>query len=172
MSKDEYGTFEVDQHITAHSKYFVGNVGSRFYMTLKDEKKILGIKCNQCNKVFWPPRSTCGKCFSQLKETDMTEIGPVGTVESFTHVTYSEPVHPRKAPFIYGIIKLDGADTALLHYLDDIDHTKIKIGMRVKALFSGERKASIQDIQYHQWNKFLGKLIRTIIVRTVGYNSG
>lgn len=148
MSRDEFGSLEVDQHITAHSKYFVGKVGSKFYTALKDEKKILGIRCDQCKKVFWPPRSTCGRCFSLLGETDMTEIGPVGILESYTQITYSEPVHPRKAPFIYGIIKLEGADTAMTHFIDEAEIEDLKIGMKVQAVFAEERKAELFDILY------------------------
>ena len=32
--------------------YFAGRVGSRFLTTLRDEKKILGIKCSRCKKVL------------------------------------------------------------------------------------------------------------------------
>jgi len=50
----EYGPFEVDQHITAHSRYYAGKIGSLFYTTLRDHKKFLGIKCETCDKIFWP----------------------------------------------------------------------------------------------------------------------
>ena len=47
----------------------------------------------------------------------------------------------RKVPVIWALIKLDGADTALLHYLDEVKPEDVKIGMRVKAVFADERKA-------------------------------
>lgn len=144
QSKQEI--FEVDQHLIAHSNYFAGKMGSRFYTTLRDKKKILGVKCPKCNKVLWPPRKTCVFCFSEL--TQMVEIGPYGTLESFTLVTYSEPVHPRKAPFVYGIVKLDGADTGMAHFIDEVDIDRIYIGMRVRPVFSKERKGNILDISY------------------------
>ncbi len=143
-----YEIFEVDQHITAHSRYFAGKMGSLFYRTLRDEKKIMGVNCKKCNKVFWPPRSTCGRCFSQLAESDMVEIGPQGTLETFTLITYSEPVHPRTAPFIYGIIKLDGADTGMAHIIDEVDFDDLSIGMRMEPVFEEERKGTILDIRH------------------------
>ncbi|MEA3221822.1 MAG: Zn-ribbon domain-containing OB-fold protein [Thermodesulfobacteriota bacterium] len=147
MTEDKaYEPFEVDQHITANSTYYAGDMGSRFYIALRDKRKILGVRCPKCNKVYWPPRSTCGICFSKLSE--MVEIGPCGTLETFTLVTYSEPVHPRKAPFIYGIVKLDGADTGMAHFIDEVDFSKIHIGMRVRPVFAKERKGNILDIQY------------------------
>jgi len=149
MSEEkEYGPFEVDQHITAHSRYYAGKIGSLFYTTLRDHKKFLGIKCGTCDKVLWPPRGTCGRCFSQLSEADMVEIGPNGILETFTLITYHEPVHPRKAPFIYGIIKLDGADTGMAHFIDEVTFEQLETGMRLQPVFEEERKANILDIKY------------------------
>jgi uncharacterized OB-fold protein len=142
------GIFEVDQHITANSRYFAGTIGSLFYTTLRDEKRILGIRCKTCNKVLWPPRSTCGRCFSQLGENDLVEIGPTGTLETFTRIEYSEPVHPKAAPLIYGIIKLDGADTGMTHLIDGVPFNALHIGMRMKPVFAEQRKADILDIAY------------------------
>ena len=34
-------------------KYFAGRVGSRFIVTLRDEKRILGVRCTRCKKVFF-----------------------------------------------------------------------------------------------------------------------
>lgn len=149
MSEEkEHGPLEVDQHITAHSRYYAGKIGSIFYRKLRDEKKILGIRCAKCTKVFWPPRGTCGRCFSQLSETHMVEIGPNGTLETFTLVTYSESVHPREAPFIYGIIRLDGADTGMAHFIDEVAFEQLMIGMRLKPVFAEDRNANILDIKY------------------------
>jgi uncharacterized protein len=80
--------------------------------------------------------------------TEIVEIGPYGTVETFTTIMYSEPIHPRKAPFIYAVIKLDGADTAMVHFIDGVDFRKVKIGMRVKPVFAEDRKGNILDIKY------------------------
>jgi len=141
-----YGACEVDQHITAHSRYFAGKMGSFFYTTLRDTRRILGVKCEKCNKVFWPPRSTCGRCFSLLSQEDMVEIGPAGALVSFTKVHYSEAVHPRPAPFVYGIVQLDGADTGIAHFIDDSGSISLEIGMRVRAVFSEKRNGNILDI--------------------------
>jgi uncharacterized OB-fold protein len=141
-----YTPFEVKQRIKANSLYYAGKMGSLFYVNLRDHQVIVGVRCPKCNKVFWPPRSTCGKCFSEL--TEVVEIGPLGTVETYTLVTYSEPIHPRQAPFVYGVIKLDGADTGITHFIDETDFEKIHIGMRVKPVFAGERKGNILDIRY------------------------
>jgi len=140
--------FEVDQHITAQSKYYAGRIGSRFHISLRDDKKILASRCPGCGAVYMPPRQTCGPCFKNMTVDDMVEVGPAGTVETYTVVNYDEPVMPRKAPFVYAIVKLDGADTGLAHFLDEVDPARVEIGMRVEAVFAPDRKGNILDISH------------------------
>ena len=140
--------FEVEQHITAHSRYYAGQAGSRFYRVLRDEMRILASPCRHCDIVYWPPRTTCGRCFARLEPENMVEVGPQGTVETFTRVAYEEPVHPLPAPFFYVVIKLDGADTGMAHFLAEIDFEKVEVGLRVEAVFAKERQGNILDIKY------------------------
>ncbi|NVM24479.1 MAG: hypothetical protein HWN70_00985 [Desulfobacterales bacterium] len=43
---------------------------------------------------------------------------------------------------------MDGADTGMTHFIDEVDLADIHIGMRVKAVFAKERKGNILDIEY------------------------
>ena len=135
-----YGKMEVPY------KYFVGIQASQFFSELRDNKKIMGVKCPQCNVVYMPPRSVCGKCFSKLDE--WVELGGKGTVTSYTVVDYTEPMHPIKAPFAYGIIQMDGSDTGITHFLGEVELDKITIGMKVEPVFAEERKGNMLDIKY------------------------
>lgn len=148
--QNEYGVFEVDQHIVANCRYYVGKVGSRFYRELDEERKITGVNCKTCGKVFWPPRATCGKCFGVLTEADMVEIGPEGTLETFTKINYTEPVHPDGCTQVYGIVKLDGADTGMAHMIQVEDYDSLETGMRLKPVFSESPNGNILDIKYFE----------------------
>ena len=79
-------------------------------------------------------------------------VSDEGTVQSYTIARRQLEAIPKnkKVPVIYGLIKLDGADTALLHYLDDVRPEDVKIGMRVKAVFADSRKGTIRDISHFQ----------------------
>ncbi|RPI97169.1 MAG: Zn-ribbon domain-containing OB-fold protein, partial [Spirochaetales bacterium] len=146
MNENVNRPFEVDQHITAMSRYYAGRIGSRFYIELRDRQKIMGIKCPKCGRVYAPPRQMCGPCFYPMNEGDMVEIGPMGTVVSYTRVEYDSAVMPRKYPSIYTLIQLDGADTALPHFLECGAET-VEPGMRVEPVFAEERKGNILDIR-------------------------
>lgn len=126
--------------------YAVGTVGTKFYTELRDNKRILGIRCHQCNMIFIPPRSSCPRCLGKLDE--FVELGNQGTLLTYTVVRYREPIHPVEAPFAYGIIQLDGADTAITHLLGEVEPENISIGMRVEAVFREERQGNLLDIRY------------------------
>jgi uncharacterized OB-fold protein len=128
-------------------KYHAGPVATRFYDALEKERRILGLRCPSCRTVYMPPRGTCGRCFCEMD--DWVELRPEGEVTSYTVVHYEEPgLQPMKPPFAYALIKLDGADTAFIHLLGEVDPAAIRIGMRVTAEFAGEKPGNILAIRY------------------------
>ena len=62
---DRTDCFVVEGKLALPYTYFAGRVGSKFIATIRDQKKILGVRCNKCNKVFVPPRQTCAIAPSQ-----------------------------------------------------------------------------------------------------------
>jgi len=138
----------VRQDLQVPYRYSMGATTSKFFIEIRDNRKIMGIRCPSCDVVFVPPRSTCGRCFSQLHE--WVEVGDRGTLETYTRIHYSTPVQPVPAPFYYGVIKLDGADTGLAHLVGGLDGQEPKIGMRVQAVFKEDRQGNMLDIAYFQ----------------------
>jgi uncharacterized OB-fold protein len=136
----------VHQDLKVPYRYSMGATTSKFFIEIRDNQKIMGIRCPQCDVVFVPPRTTCGRCFSQLHE--WVDVSNHGTLETFTQVHYATPVQPAVAPFYYGIIKLDGADTGLAHMIGDLKGKEPRIGMRLQAVFQENRKGNMLDIRY------------------------
>jgi len=128
--------------------YSAGAVGSRFLVELRDNKKIMGTRCPNCNRVYVPARSVCRDCFGELSE--WVEVSQKGTLLTYTVAHQSNPVQPVPTPIVYGIVQLDGADTGFVHMLGEVDPEKLKAGTKVKAVFKvkKERVASILDIKY------------------------
>lgn len=125
---------------------WVGQLASDFFIKIRDNQKITGTKCSKCNKVYVPPKSVCGYCFSKLDT--LVEVAGTGTLQTFTEVLYKEAVHPVDPPFVYGIVKLDGADTGMVHFIGEVNPKDIKIGMKLKPVFKDKREGSILDIKY------------------------
>lgn len=126
-----------------------GKTGSRFLTELRDNKRIMGLKCSKCNKVYVPPKSIC-TCYEQLD--DWVEVSTEGILTACTIVNheYSDFYQPKKVPYGIGIIKLDGATTGFCHFIDEVDSSKLKIGQRVRAVFKENREASILDINHFE----------------------
>ena len=120
-----------------------GETGTYFFTQLRDHRKIFGTRCGQCGKVRVPPRKNCPACFVPFKE--WFEVGPVGTLLSYTEARYDSAAHPDGRP-VYGLIKLDGADTSMLHLLFGVGEKDLKKGLKVRAVFKEERRGEILDI--------------------------
>ena len=144
---DTTDCFVVDGKLALPYTYFAGRVGSKFLTTIRDEKKIMGIKCNKCNKVFVPPRQTCDVCMEDIRD-NWVDVQNTGEVTNFTVVRYDDKHLPKKAPYVLAMIKLDGADTSLVHVVEGIDLDKAKIGMKVQAVFAKETTNTILDIDH------------------------
>jgi uncharacterized OB-fold protein len=74
-----------------------------------------------------------------------TECGPGGTLESFTTGYVGIDGEPLDAPTTIGLVKLDNADTVLMHRL--LGSGPFQIGVRVEAIVSAERTGSILDME-------------------------
>jgi uncharacterized OB-fold protein len=127
-------------------RHYAGVIGSRFLKELRDNKKIIGTKCPECHKVYVPARSICPCCLVPIEE--IVPISDKGVLVTYTRVNHKEPVQPVHGWFMYGIFKLDGADTNIVHFLNGIDPEYVKPGLPVQAVFKNERKGSILDIAY------------------------
>lgn len=130
-----------------------GRYWSKFFTELRDNKRIMGTKCPKCKSVYMPPREVCGKCFAKMDE--WVEVSDKGTIVAFTvvwfpHIDPNTGKLREPSPYTSVWVRLDGADTYLMHYLDETDEKKIKIGMRVQAVFAEERKGSIHDIKHFE----------------------
>jgi hypothetical protein len=133
--------------------YHAGYYYSRFLKELRDNKRIVGVKCPGCGKVYVPPRIVCRDCFVRMEE--FVTVTSEGTLLAYTvtNFAYTDTTtgEPKKIPYTAAYVKLDGADSNIVHCLDETDETKIKAGMRVRAVFSEERTGDyFHDIDHFE----------------------
>ena len=141
------GTLMYPSRIKLPYKWHAGKAGSRFYQELKDNRRIWGTRCPQCSLVYLPPRETCPRCYRMMDE--WVEVSSIGTLMTFTVTRYAVPsIQPQGPPFAMGIVKLDGADTGLVHLLGGVDLGEITAGMRMQAVFREKRQGNYLDIEY------------------------
>ncbi len=148
---DTTDCYTIEGKLALPYTYFAGRVGSTFITTLRDKQKIMGVKCKRCNKVFVPPRQTCERCMEDIRN-NWVDLKSGGEVVNFTVVRYDDRHLPRKAPFVLGMIRLEGADSPMVHILEGVDPDQVKIGMKVKAVFSPKTTNTILDIDHFEPN--------------------
>lgn len=130
-----------------------GPIMTEFFHKLKDEKILYGMRCKKCRRAYLPPRPVCGDCFAEMKE--WVPIGHNGTIMAKTICNYkilnSVTGEPRKTPFVLGLIRLDGTDTTLNHFVETENPTQVKIGDRVEIVFKEEIEGNVGDILHFKW---------------------
>lgn len=135
-------------------RWAAGHYGSIFLKTLRDKAVIIGNRCPVCQKVYVPPRVVCGPCF--VAPDELVELPPTGTLAGYSVVNYPfidpETGIKRPVPYTYGYIRLDGCDSYLSHFIDEVNPERLSTGMRVEAVFktASERQGRMQDIRYFQ----------------------
>jgi uncharacterized OB-fold protein len=127
-------------------RWYVGETGSRFLVALRDRCEIWGTRCPTCNKVYVPPVKSCRECFRLLEE--WVPVGGTGVVESFTVARQPDPMFNLEPPVVYGLIRLGNASGSLIHFIGEVEPEDVRVGMRVQAVFAGERSGNILDIRY------------------------
>ena len=107
----------VEGRIKIPYRWPAGAVGGRFLDVLRNEGRFVGLRCPSCRRVIVPPRPRCLAC--RVPSEDWVTVGPEGCVTTWT----------RRPAGVFALVRLDGADTAILHLLVDVDEPHS--GMRV-----------------------------------------
>lgn len=78
--------------------------------------------------------------------TETVEVADTGTVTTWSWNERPIAGQPLSRPFAWALVKLDGADTALLAAVDAGEASTISTGTRVKARWAEERIGAITDL--------------------------
>jgi uncharacterized OB-fold protein len=128
----------VEGRIRIPYRWPAGRAGGRFLALLRDEGRLTGLRCSRCRRIFVPPRARCPSCHVPCEEE--IGVGPEGEVRAWT---VDRRVTP---PVVLALVRLDGADTGLLHLLKGVEPTKIRRGLRVRAVLAETRRGQITDL--------------------------
>jgi uncharacterized OB-fold protein len=120
----------------------VGAVIGRFLTGLRDGR-IEGIRARD-GRVLVPPVEYDPETGDALDE--FVAVGDAGVVTTWAWVSSPRPKHPLDRPFAWALVRLDGADTAMLHAVDAGDEARMATGMRVRVRWGDPRKGHITDI--------------------------
>ena len=123
---------------------------SPFFLSMRDDKKLLGCKCSKCGLVRVPPFLThCPDC--NFAPTEMVEVEQLGVMNSTPPITYfATSLFQHMAPYGRGRVIFNGADTAMSVIL--YTTTGILVpgiitkGTEVKLIFKDNRIGEMTDV--------------------------
>ncbi|MCQ4041935.1 Zn-ribbon domain-containing OB-fold protein [Streptantibioticus rubrisoli] len=120
----------------------LGPVQSAFLTGLR-ERTVLGVRCRD-GRVLVPPVEYDPVTAEEIRE--LVEVAATGTVTSWAWNPRPRRHQPLDRPFAWALVRLDGADTAMLHALDALEAAAVHTGMRVRIRWAADRSGAITDI--------------------------
>lgn len=126
--------------------YTFGHAGEAFFRAVKDKETFVATYCAVCDVSYVPPKMYCDRCFAKLDR--YIDVGTRGYVESFTVSFRNMDGSYKEIPKILAMVRIDGTDGGLIHYLEQVDIEDVALGMPVEAVFApkSKRKGGIEDI--------------------------
>lgn len=120
----------------------VGPVQSAFLTGLR-EGLVLGVRGTD-GRVLCPPVEYDPVSSDEL--TELVVLGDTGTVTTWSWEPEPRPNQPLGHAFAWALVRLDGADSGLLHAVDAGSPDRMATGMRVRVRWATERQGAITDI--------------------------
>ena len=120
-----------------------GPVVGKFLTGLRDGL-VYGIRGSD-GRVLVPPAEYDPVTGAALRE--FVEVGQQGRLLSWCWVSEPREAHHLQQPFAWAMVQLDGADVAMIHYLEAPSAESIVSGARVGISWAEERTGFITDIR-------------------------
>ena len=116
---------------------------SKIWRMQKDKYKLVGIKCKSCQKVSYPVKKLCPFCrsVSVLRHN----LSNFGKIVSWSLIYSAPEGFSESVPYPIVLIKLEDGVT-VLSQLTDYDIKKVKIGLRVEAVFRKQFRSGQSDV--------------------------
>jgi len=108
---------------------------ARFWREIPQRYNLIGNKCENCGKVFFPPKESCPICrrnsIGKMKEL---KLRGRGQIESYTIIHVAPENFEEQVPYPIAIIKLEEGPKVTAQIVDcELDD--VKIGMNVESTF-------------------------------------
>lgn len=134
--------------IPVSHRYTAGLAGEKFFRALKDRGVFLATRCERDAITYCPAKSFCERCLAPLD--DYFEVGPRGTLESFTVVYQGLDDEALDQPVVVGLIRLQEADTFIVHRVAEDTRAALEIRMTVEPVFEpkASRTGSLNDVKH------------------------
>ncbi|HHU75302.1 MAG TPA: Zn-ribbon domain-containing OB-fold protein [Firmicutes bacterium] len=108
---------------------FTSQTRAAEFVDYLEKGEVRATKCNECGRVFFPPRADCSWCMSS--NVEWLEIKGQGKIDSFTKVNYAPTGFEKDVPYILTLADFDGIKV-FGRMNKEISEDNVKVGMAVK----------------------------------------
>jgi uncharacterized protein len=136
------GTLKAPLHVEFDYTRSLGPVLSSFMTGLRG-RTVLGGRSSDGRVIVPPPEYDP---VSHEPLADLVPVSTTGTVETWSWVSEPVPGQPFDRPFAFALVRLDGADTPMLHAVDVAGPEQMATGMRVQVRWVEDTVGNIRDI--------------------------
>ena len=95
----------------------------------KDKDALIGSRCRQCGRYFFPQRIRCGACTEPI--TELVELSKQGTLISYTLVTSRPRFALVQPPYILGEVLMPEG-LRIYSLIDAKDVNELKMGQKAQ----------------------------------------
>ena len=99
------------------------------FVKFLEQGKIMGSKCKNCQRVYFPPRADCD-CLSG--ETEWIQLSGNCKLITYTTLHFAPASFRYDVPYTLGVAQFDEGPTVFAQISKDIKPEEIKIGMKLK----------------------------------------
>ena len=99
------------------------------FMKYLEQGKIMGSKCKNCKRVYFPPRADCD-CLSS--ETEWIELSGKCKLVTYTTVHFAPSSFRYDVPYILAVAQFEEGPTVFAPLSKDVGEEEIKIGMQLQ----------------------------------------
>lgn len=108
---------------------------SRMWRESPNRYRLLGKRCENCERIFFPSRDVCPFCHREsLGKMKEIELSGNGEIFSYTIVHDAPPAFSRQRPYVLALIKLEEGPK-ITGQIVDCDVHEVDIGKRVHSVF-------------------------------------
>jgi len=105
----------------------------RYWRENPSRYNLIGVRCGECNKIFFPPRSVCPDCRRKsIGKMERVHLKGEGEVFSYSVVHDAPSQFEIIKPYVIAMIRLDEVIMISAQVID-CDPTEVDIGMRVRS---------------------------------------
>lgn len=105
----------------------------RFWRNQQSRYNLVGVKCTNCGKIYFPPRSLCPSC-RRLGKLEKFKLRGEGEVVTYTVIHSATDGFADQVPYTMAIVRMEEGPQ-LTAQIVDCDPSEVRIGMKVRSLF-------------------------------------